>query len=114
MHEDTVHQDNIIVLTHVPDLNTAKQIAQALVSAKLAACVNIAEASQSVYEWQGKVHCETEFALSIKTNQAAYQQVETLILDMHPYELPDIISLSIDSGYAPYLQWVNQQVARET
>lgn len=103
--------DNVImVMTHVPDQNTAKRLAQALVKAQLAACVNIGGAVESVYEWAGQIESQTEFALQIKTTQAQYAAVESLILSMHPYELPDIITLHIDGGYDTYLQWVQTQV----
>jgi len=103
----------IIVLTHVPDQNCAKQMAEALVKAKLAACVNIGGAVESVYEWQGKIESQTEFPLHIKTTKACYAKVESLILALHPYELPDIVTLNIDGGTNAYLQWVDAQVSEQ-
>jgi len=100
----------IVVCTHVPDQICAERIANALISAKLAACVNIGSACQSVYEWQGKVETQTEFPLHIKTNKDCYTEVEALILSMHPYELPDIMVLNVHGGYNRYLQWVNDQI----
>lgn len=107
MHEN----DIIVVLTHVPDQNCAERIAKALIGAKLAACVNIGGACQSVYEWEGKVEVQTEFPLHIKTSQHCYPKIEARILEMHPYELPDIIALNIHGGYEQYLQWVNAQLS---
>lgn len=104
------NHDIIIVLTHTPDQNCANAIAQALVKARLAACVNIGSAGISVYEWQGKVESQTEIPLHIKTSQHLYEQVEALILKMHPYELPDIISLHIHGGATKYLQWIDGQL----
>lgn len=103
----------IIVLTHLPDQDCAKKMAQALVKAHLAACVNIGGAVESVYEWQGNIESQTEFPLQIKTTHACYQQVESMILNMHPYELPDIVTLNINGGTHAYLQWVNGQVSHE-
>lgn len=101
----------IVVLTHVPDQNCAERIAKALIVAKLAACVNIGNAGQSIYEWQGKIEVQTETPMHIKTSQNNYTEIEKLILQMHPYELPDIIVLNIDGGFAPYLQWVNDKIS---
>jgi periplasmic divalent cation tolerance protein len=106
MHET----DIIVVLTHVPDQICAERIAKALINAKLAACVNIGSACQSVYEWKGESEMQTEFPLHIKTSQSCYTKVESLILEMHPYELPDIIVLNVHGGLNRYLQWVNNQI----
>ncbi|QVL46465.1 MAG: divalent-cation tolerance protein CutA [Methylophilaceae bacterium] len=103
--------NSIVVLVHVPDLDCAKHIANALITAKLAACVNIGAACQSVYEWQGTIETQTEFPLEIKTHQRCYQAVEALILEMHPYELPGIIALNVHGGYHAYLQWVSAQLS---
>jgi periplasmic divalent cation tolerance protein len=110
--KDAIQENNIIVvLTHVPDQICAERIANALITAKLAACVNTGAACQSTYEWQGKIETQTEFPLHIKTSQDCYTKVEALILDMHPYELPDIIVLNVHGGYNHYLQWVNNQLS---
>ena len=106
MHES----DIIIVLTHVPDQICAERIAKSLINAKLAACVTIGSACQSVYEWKGQCEMQTEFPLHIKTSQQCYTKIEALILEMHPYELPDIMILNVYGGLNPYLQWVNNQL----
>lgn len=104
--------DIIVVLTHVPDQICAERIANALITAKLAACVNIGSACQSVYVWENKVETQTEIPLHIKTSQHCYTKIEALILEMHPYELPDIIVLNVHGGLNRYLQWVNKQLSQ--
>jgi len=101
----------IVVLTHVPDQNCAERLAKALITAKLAACVNIGNAGQSVYEWAGEVELATEIPIHIKTSKDCYTKLEALILEMHPYELPDIVTLHVHGGYKPYLQWVSAQLS---
>jgi periplasmic divalent cation tolerance protein len=103
--------NSIVVLTHVPDQSCAERIAKTLIKAKLAACINIGAACQSVYEWQGEVEMQTEFPLHIKTSQDCYTKLEALIVEMHPYELPDIMILNVHGGSTPYLQWVNAQLS---
>ncbi|MFW5432356.1 MAG: divalent-cation tolerance protein CutA [Methylophilaceae bacterium] len=103
--------DIIVVLTHVPDQNCAERIAKALIESKLAACVNIGGACQSIYEWQGNIETQTEFPIHIKTSQGCYTKIEKLILEMHPYELPDIITLNVHGGLDRYLQWVDAQLS---
>jgi len=110
MSDNNMPETNIIVvLTHVPDQICAQAIANALIKSKLAACVSIGAACQSVYEWGSEVQTQTEFPLYIKTNQDYYTKIEALVVEMHPYELPDILVLSVHGGYGPYLQWVNDQ-----
>jgi len=101
--------DIIVVLTHVPDLICAEEIAKALLKSKLAACVNIGSTCQSLYEWKNQLEVQTEIPIQIKTSQRCYSKVEALILNMHPYELPDIITLNVNGGLNLYLQWVNNQ-----
>jgi periplasmic divalent cation tolerance protein len=106
------HADNpdaLVVLTNMPDSQSAAKLAHALVEQKLAACVNVLSPCQSFYHWQGKLEHTAETPMMIKTTQAQYQALQTAILAAHPYELPEIIALHIHDGYKPYLQWLNAQ-----
>ncbi len=96
----------ILVLTTFPDIDTAQQIAQEMVKAKLAACVNIIPAGQSIYMWKGEICKETEHIALIKTTDNHYPELELYIKQLHPYELPEIISTPIISGSKEYLDWL--------
>ena len=100
----------VIVINSCPDIKTAKELADALVSAKLAACVNILPAGLSVYRWQGKIESVEEHMIMIKTHSAHYAEVETMIQNLHPYELPEIIVVPISSGLSGYLGWICENV----
>ena len=97
----------MIVLTNAPDRATAQKIAQALVEQKLAACVNILAECTSVYRWRGSVETATEVPLVIKTRAAIYAQVEAAIKRLHPYELPEIVAVSMARGSSEFLDWIN-------
>ncbi len=101
--------DVLLVLTNLPDSQTAEQLAQALVQQGLAACVNVLSPCQSYYRWQGKLEHSTEIPVMIKTTQSRYPALETAILAVHPYELPEIIAIHIHDGYTSYLQWLIAQ-----
>src|SRR4051812_43925062 len=103
----------LLVLTNVPDMPVAQAIAQRLVEGRLAACVNILPAVQSVYQWQGAVEQAVEVTLLIKTQQARYGDVEAAIRAAHPYQVPEIIALPIVSGLPQYLEWITQETKKD-
>ena len=99
-----------IALCTVPDETTAGQIANALVSEKLAACVNIIPSVVSVYRWKDAVEHGQELLLLIKTSASVWPLLETRILELHPYELPEIIAVPIHSGQTDYIQWIKNNL----
>lgn len=109
--EATVNMDEVLlVLTNLPDRDSAQRVAQSLIENHAAACVNILAECNSVYRWEGKVENASEVPLLIKTTRSAYARVEELIQSLHPYELPEIIAVSVAAGLPVYLQWVAQEV----
>ena len=103
----------LIVLTNVPDLECAQLIARTLVEARLAACVNLLPAVQSIYRWQGQIEEATEITLLIKTTSQQVDSLQTEIVKLHPYDVPEIIATPIVAGYAPYLQWIATETAKD-
>jgi periplasmic divalent cation tolerance protein len=98
--------DVILVLTNLPDKVCAEKLAEILITTQLAACVNILAPCTSVYQWQGKLKKATELPMMIKTTRNHYDALEATILKHHPYELPEIICVTIDAGLPAYLEWV--------
>lgn len=96
----------IMVLSNVPDQASAKKLAQHLVEKRLAACVNILSPCVSIYHWQGKIESASEIPLLIKTTADRYAAVEQAIRELHPYELPEIVYVSLDGGSNAYFQWI--------
>ena len=101
-----ISNDVILVLTNLPDQESAEKLAQILVQEKMAACVNLLAPCTSFYEWQGQLEKSQEIPLLIKSIQKKYSLLESCILRHHPYELPEIISVPIDKGLPSYLNWV--------
>lgn len=99
----------ILVITNMPDAASASRLAHALIAQRAAACVNVLAPCTSVYHWQGQVETATEFPVLIKSTRDAYARIETLIRDIHPYELPEIISLPVGAALPEYLDWVKTE-----
>ncbi len=95
----------LIILTSIDDEAKAKDLAQALVKKKLAACVQISAQGTSIYPWQGNICVETEHYISIKTDEAHQQAVITWLEANHPYDTPEIISLDAKAS-AQYEHWL--------
>ena len=84
----------------------ALSIARALVSERLAACVNIIGPIRSVYRWRDAIEDDREFLLLIKTRATLYVKVELRVRELHTYEVPEVLSMSLDRGSPPYLKWL--------
>ncbi len=98
--------DTLLVLTNLPDRETATNLAARLVDERLAACVNVLAPCRSVYRWQGKVEEADEVPLLIKTTRRRYAALEAAIRANHPYELPEIIAVPLACGLPEYLGWI--------
>jgi len=101
----------IVVLTNLPDRESALKLAGLLVDQRLAACVNVLSECTSVYRWRGQVETASEVPVLIKTAAASYRKLEAAIRANHPYELPEIVSVPVVDGLAPYLEWVAAETA---
>jgi len=95
----------IVIYTTFPDLKTARKVVRDLIRQKLAACSNIFRIS-SVYTWKGKIEETSEYGSFIKTTKKNYKKVEYYIKENHPYEVPEIVSWTIERGLGSYLKWV--------
>ncbi|MDP2827707.1 MAG: divalent-cation tolerance protein CutA [Sulfuricellaceae bacterium] len=96
----------LLVITNLPDQESAQKLAALLVEAHLAACVNVLAPCHSVYRWQGEIETASETPLLIKTLASCYDKLEAAIREHHPYELPEIIAVPISAGLPEYLAWV--------
>lgn len=103
----------ILVLTSLPDADTARRLARGLIEARLAACVQVGAPVESLYHWQGKLETANEIPLAIKTNAAAWPRLLAAIRDHHPYELPEIVAVPIIDGLPGYLDWIDAQTRAE-
>ena len=95
----------VAVVTTVATRDDARSLADAMVRRGLAACAQIS-AIESVFRWQGEVQAESEFRIVFKTTAERYGDIEQALLELHPYELPEIHAVALDRVHAPYAAWV--------
>jgi periplasmic divalent cation tolerance protein len=95
----------VVVLTTVGGGFDANSLAEQLVEARLAACVNVFPQIHSVYRWQGRVEHDQEQLLLIKTEAGKLDALQERLLALHPYETPELVVLRIEELRGPYAQW---------
>lgn len=103
----------LTVLCTCPNNKMAKELANKLIEAKLAACVSIIPGIESIYMWQEKLANTREYLLLIKTSKARYAAVELLIKQNHTYACPEIIAIPIEQGSKEYLTWLSEELKHE-
>lgn len=99
-----------VILSSAPQVSVAKRIARKLVDQRAAACVSIIDRCVSIYRWKGKRQETREVLLIIKSDSRRFKAVEKTILDMHPYDVPEIIALPVQTGNARYLKWLKESL----
>ena len=95
-----------VVLVTCPHVEAAATLARTLVEERLAACGNVLPGLRSIYRWEGEVLDESEVLLVLKTTTARFPALRERVLALHPYQVPEVISLAVEAGHAPYLEWV--------
>ena len=96
----------VVVLTTVPNEARGSEIAKVLVSERLAACVNIVPAIRSIYRWKGQVEDESEALMIAKVTSQGFERYRKRLLELHPYEVAEIVALEAAAVNQAYLEWV--------
>lgn len=95
-----------MVLTTLPERGVAEALARDLLAKRLAACIQIGDAVESLYHWKGEIETAREIPMAIKTRVELYGPVERAIRERHPYELPEIVAVPITDGLPGYVDWI--------
>ena len=98
------------MLSTCPDPETARGLAADLVENRLAACVNIVPGLTSVYRWEGRTEESPECLMLIKTSEESVARLRDRIVELHPYELPEVVAVPVVDGLPAYLDWVTGSV----
>ena len=97
----------LLAISTFPDADTASRVAQTLVEEKFVACANLIPAVHSIYRWKEEIETAGEVIVFFKTIQDRQAAFEEKLRSLHPYEVPELIFVKIDSGTPDYLCWVN-------
>src|SRR6267378_7605744 len=97
----------IVVLVTAANGEEATRLADMLVGAHLAACVQILPEMESVYRWQGKIERQAEVLLIAKTTKAKFDELEREVRALHSYETPEIVAVPLVVGSSPYMEWLS-------
>lgn len=99
----------IVLLISVPSRSIGLAIAHSLVENRLVACAQFGKSITSIYRWKGKIEESEEFILTIKTHRGLFKKIEEQILRLHPYDIPQIIALKVDSISSSYYDWLCEE-----
>jgi periplasmic divalent cation tolerance protein len=102
--------DKIIVFVTCESAEQAETIAQAAVSEKLAACLNVLPGIRSCYMWEGSLTWSNEVLLLIKTTRGRFNQLEARIKSLHSYSVPEIVGVTIEDAFDKYIAWIDECV----
>ena len=103
--------DDVVVLVTAAAADEAERIATALVTERLAACVNIVGPIRSIYRWQGAIERADEHLLLVKTQMQLFEAVASRVSEMHSYTTPEIIAVPVEAGTSAYLAWLAESTA---
>lgn len=99
-----------LVVSTAPELGVARELAQALVQERLAACVSLVPGLESTYRWEGKIETAQEILLLIKTPEEKLEALLARLPELHPYQVPEALVLPVETGLEAYLAWVREGV----
>ena len=102
--------DKRVVLTTCGSLEEARHIARAVIERRLAACVNIVPQVESIYRWKGEIETSNESLLMIKTTAGVFEKLRAALKELHSYEVPECIELTVTDGSESYLDWIGESV----
>lgn len=97
--------ESVVVLVSGPDA-ALETVAERVVEERLAACANLIPGVRSVYRWKGEVQRDDEALAVLKTTRTAVEALRARVLELHPYDVPEFLALSVEVGSGPYTRWI--------
>lgn len=101
----------IFIYVTYPSDEDARSVSRALLEERLVACANIFQPHQSMYWWEGEIQNEREVAVIYKTRRDLFEPVEAKVKELHPYDVPCIVSLPVEKGAQDFVNWMREQTS---
>ena len=105
------HTDATVVLTTVANEEEGVKLVKELLERRLIACGTLLPGARSIYRWQGKTADERETMIVLKTRSARIEALQNAFAELHPYKVPELLALSVDSGLDKYIEWINGETS---
>lgn len=102
----------VVAFSTFPTPDKAAEVVRTLVSEQLAACGNLVGPIRSIYRWQGEIQDEPETLVILKTTRDRFEAMRARLVELHPYEVAEVIALPVEAGHAPYLAWVAAETTK--
>ena len=100
---------NVVVLTTLPNAEDARSLVRRLVADRLVGCGTILDHAHSIYRWQGELEETSEALVILKTQSGCWDELRSTIQKLHPYDVPELLALPVETGLPAYLDWVAEQ-----
>ena len=104
--------DALLILTTLGSTADAREFVNGLVQDRLVACGTLLPSAASIYRWEGAIKEEGEVVVLLKTDASKWEALEAAVNERHPYDVPELLAVSVDRGAKPYLSWLSREVAR--
>jgi periplasmic divalent cation tolerance protein len=105
------HTDAVVILTTVASEEEGVRFAKALLDRRLVACATLLPGARSLYRWQGKTADEQEIVIMLKTRSGQLDAIGLAFEQLHPYKVPELLVLPVQTGSAKYLEWINSETS---
>ncbi|HTL33917.1 MAG TPA: divalent-cation tolerance protein CutA [Kofleriaceae bacterium] len=102
----------VVAFSTFPTPEKAAEVVRTLVSEQLAACGNLLSPVRSIYRWKGELHDDTETLAILKTTRERFDAMRTRLVELHPYEVAEVICMPVEAGHVPYLDWVEAETKK--
>ena len=105
------HTDAVVVLTTLATTDEAAKFVRALLDRRLVACGTIMPGTRSLYRWEDKLADEAEVVVMLKTRSGAVHGLEKAFKELHPYKVPELLTIPVSGGLERYLGWINDETS---
>ena len=105
------HSDAMLVFTTVSSEDEAAKLIRTLLERRLIACGTMMPGARSLYRWQGKIADEREILVLLKTRSARVEALQEAFGELHPYKVPELLAVSVDTGLEKYVDWINTETS---